>query len=137
MDNNFIVNLRAPSKCGKTTALKQLELLLTGSQSSEYDIKNVFFYRDVKIGISSRGDFGEWVNEDLNYFIEQRCDIIVCASRTKGAGSGAVYAACKNAEYTLITVGPVYSYHQNQIDLCKHNQAISLKELVDSLIDNQ
>lgn len=137
MDNRFIVNLRGRANCGKTTTLKQLYSLLTDKESSGAEIKEVFRYRDTKIGVFSCGDLGECVNKNMKDFIDQQCDIIVCASRTKGGSSDEVYTAKKSAGYNLITVGPVYSSNQNQMNLCKSNQANSLKNLIDSLIENQ
>lgn len=67
--------------------------MLTNKESSGAEIKEVFPYRDTKIGVFSCGDLGECVNKNMKDFIDQQCDIIVCASRTKGGSSDEVYTA--------------------------------------------
>jgi len=135
--NHFILNFRAGANYGKTTALKELGFLLSGKRTPEKEIWDTFTYRGAKIGIASQGDYFECIKWNLDKLIlEEHCDIVVCASRTKGAGSDYIFESANESGYNLITVGPICSYSQEFIELCKKQQALSLKALIDTLISD-
>ncbi len=132
--DKFMINLRGRAKAGKSTSLKQLGYLLTGEQCSDYEIKKVFDYRGVKVGIVSLGDTQKLLEPGLNELIDSQCDIIACASRTKGGPAKCVDAAAKKHGYTKINMGPIFSYKYKEI--CNNQLSMALKELIDRLIDN-
>lgn len=133
--DKFIINLKGRSKAGKSTTLKRLGHLLTGEQCPDYEIKRSFNYRRVKVGIVSLGDTQELLEPGLNELIDSQCDIIACASRTKGGSAKCVDSAAKKHGYAKINMGPIFSYKYRE--LCNDQLSRALKELIDRLIDNR
>lgn len=100
-------------KTGKSTAVKEVIRLLTDvyklhpepiyedDKFEETDVACVFTLNGVKIGIESCGDPGPRLPRTLEIFCEKECDIILCASRTKGELKDAIYDAKKDG-YTLL-----------------------------------
>lgn len=101
-------------KTGKSTAVKEVIRLLedvyklqgdliylSKDKFEKTDVACVFILNGVKIGIESCGDPGPRLPKTLKIFREKECDIILCASRTKGELKDAIYDV-KNDEYTLL-----------------------------------
>lgn len=61
-----------------------------------------------KIGIESLGDPGSEQPEWIDYLVENHCDVIVCACRTKGDTADTV-ANLVNYDYDTIWVSPFTS----------------------------
>lgn len=103
-----ILVLRGKSNIGKTTTIKKVYELLKEKypQSNineiiakrntlgeiEYDIKVIIIIDGIKIGIESQGDPGSRLEKSLKYFIDNKCDIILCAARTWGKTNNIIEA---------------------------------------------
>jgi cytidylate kinase len=48
------------------------------------DVKAIIQIGNVKIGVESQGDPGSRLGASLQEFIKEGCDIIICATRTRG-----------------------------------------------------
>lgn len=100
-------------KTGKSTAVKEVIRMLTDvyklhlepiyedENFEKTDVACVFILNGVKIGIESCGDPGPRLPKTLKIFREKGCDIILCASRTKGELKEAIYDV-KDDGYTLL-----------------------------------
>lgn len=79
--------------------------ILEGSDefSNEDDLKVLIYYRDVTIGLESRGDPNSRLVNSIDEFVNQYgCDIIICACRTKGRDVSIAKAMCRQAGYTFM-----------------------------------
>ncbi len=83
---------------GKTTTIKKVYEVLKRSHPNSVvreilnrkEITIIIIIDDVKIGIESQGDPNSRLEESLKTFVEAGCDIIICATRTKGMTVDAV-----------------------------------------------
>ncbi|MDR0442086.1 MAG: hypothetical protein LBH44_01605 [Treponema sp.] len=88
-----IIALYGRSGCGKTESIKNVFDLLKSKYPSA-NVKVIFTGKDIKaiitgingltIGIESEGDPGFRLEQSLKDFVKAKCDIIFCASRTRG-----------------------------------------------------
>ena len=93
-----IIVLRGVANVGKTTTLVKLFLRLIQHKCSieveifkpVRDIQVTVTAGNVKIGIGSSGDVAEQVKANLNIFAQSNCDIVFCATRTRGGTVDAV-----------------------------------------------
>lgn len=131
-----IINLRSWSRAGKTTAFKKLGFLLTGEQCPDNEIKEILTYRGIKVGIFSLGDYREAVEQRLEELIENQCEVIFCASRTKGGTAVYVDQAAAEHGYIEIIIGSIWSNNPDNREICNTQLSVTLKELLDKLIDN-
>ena len=86
-----IIALSGKAESGKTTTLNILINLLSIVSDSfeisrEYDSMATFTFNDTIISVCTPGDTGDILQENIDYFEEQKCDVCVSAIRTKGAG---------------------------------------------------
>ena len=51
----------------------------------KFDFEAVVLVGGYKVGLVNRGDTPKMLQSYLNKFVTMRCDVIVCAARTKGA----------------------------------------------------
>lgn len=95
-----VIALSGFEKTGKTSTIKKFYELLKlkypeikeiHSHIGGGDIQKILELNGVKIGIESQGDPDSRIFESLKMFSEkEKCDIIVCAIRTKGGTLNAV-----------------------------------------------
>ena len=93
-----IIALRGVANRGKSCTLKKVYHLLIEKYPDcniEYlkdrvDIRAVLTVNDVKIGLESQGDPGSRLFKSLKLFVTLECQIIICATRSRGATVDAV-----------------------------------------------
>ena len=92
------ISLRGTSKTGKSQTIRTFVELLTAKYPdaiSEHqhitktDISVVLTIHRLKIGVESRSDR---LIESLDLFVKSGCDVIICATRTKGRTNDAISA---------------------------------------------
>jgi len=92
------ISLRGTSKTGKSQTIRTFVELLTAKypdtiseheHRTKTDIRVVLTVNRLKIGVESRGDR---LSESLDLFVKSGCDVIICATRTKGRTNNAVSA---------------------------------------------
>ena len=84
-----IIALCGRSNTGKTNTLNYLIGLLDKSQEADItaltrDRRVVISYNNKKIAITTCGDNGEELKKNIKFFVENACDILVTATRSKG-----------------------------------------------------
>jgi len=143
----YTICVRGTSSTGKSTTVITAHHLLDNSISEqekhilpitqvEEDIKNeVLTYRGIKIGFRSFGDPGCWDEAIFMEMIEDGCEIIVCASRTKGGDRDNLVGFFDRNGYERIDVGTYENYNlYNELDLLSGK---ALVEIINYLIDNK
>lgn len=93
-----IIAIYGKANSGKTSTIKKISRLLCQEYhySSEKvedkgdDIYQVLTKDTFKIGIISQGDVGSWVEEYLAELTKRECNLIICATRTRGKTCEAV-----------------------------------------------
>lgn len=96
-----VIALQGKSNTGKTTTLKRMILTIIQNNIfdttlidnlakiikkcllSTGDVKCMFTYKNIKIGVTTRGDARRFLEYDFNEFFKG-CDIVVCAVHTSG-----------------------------------------------------
>ena len=122
---------------GKSKSLKKLVHLFTGEECTEQDLVRIFEYRGLQVGISSSGDDMECLKPGFDELVEAKCDIIVCACRTKGAAANYAYNTSRNMGYEVIWMGAAVDYGDSFRDICNNQIANAIKGIIDEIIDNQ
>ena len=102
------------SEIGKTPAIKTIwQNLKNGSNppldTSSDDICDIVYLDGHKIGIESQGDPDSKQKEWIDELIKEECEIIICASRTKGSTVEVVESRAKDYGYDLIWLSPLSS----------------------------
>ena len=122
---------------GKSTSLKKLVHLFTGEEYTEQDIVRIFEYRGLQVGISSSGDTPDCIRPGFDKMVEAKCDIIVCACRTKGAAAYYALDTSRENGYEVIWMGAAVNYGHSFHDICNNQIANAIKGIIDEIIDNQ
>lgn len=87
-----LIALWGASRTGKTATLKQVHKLLE-EKSTNYstevrrhgdDLRDIFTINRLKVGIETAGDPGSQLKQSLRLFEQNDCDLIICATRTRG-----------------------------------------------------
>ena len=114
-----IICIEGVSAVGKTCTVKNVRKLLnpkevkpeTGftveefkEESKDGDFYAILSHKETgkKIGLSSSGDPYSNQGEYLEYLAKESCDIILCASRTKGDTTSNVYEIAEMSDYEII-----------------------------------
>lgn len=91
------------AEMGKTSSLKYLaEEFGYEFTSKPWDIFHIIDYKGHLIGIASAGDPGSSQKDNIDKMIEAGCEVIVCASRTKGWTTDNVIKAARENGYRLL-----------------------------------
>ena len=129
-ENNLIYVLYGSSNTGKTASLrllaKKLEQITIPSITipNKDDFVVTFILKNKKIGIITGGDDRGAIESGLTQINNnRRCDIIFCASRTKGQTTDFLNETFKKEELRWITNMYVYGNNDEQAFLC--NQSVS------------
>jgi hypothetical protein len=87
-----VIAVYGASAVGKSTTIKKAYDLLKAKYKTAVideifvgvDIKVVLTINGKKIGIESQGDPGSRLEDSLSLFVNSGCQIIICATRTRG-----------------------------------------------------
>ena len=109
----LVIANRGVGGIGKSSAIKAVYKLLKdkGYNPDEEvwqgdDIKAIFKIDGVKIGISSQGDPGSCMKDNIKDFVKKGCEIIVTACRMKGDTYRKVYYELgEEQDYDIIWYG--------------------------------
>ena len=125
-----ILCLYGPANVGKTSSIRRVDEImhsygakLTKVLLDEYDICTEYLFRTHKVGILSLGDPDYEQSNYLNQLAADECEVIVCASRSKGATCDAVSQVVSKYNYELYWISPLYEYDN------KHPLAVDMHEL--------
>lgn len=139
-----ILALWHTEKKGKTETLRAVaEELLTRYPNNEIfcssyepnatgqDFKLVISVNGKKVGIVSKGDPETELKEKLTKFVQiHQCDVIICATRTKGQTFYAVDSVWSNEDYDIIWTS---TYQVDEEKLQKKANTIKAKHIIDLL----
>lgn len=146
---------------GKTTTLNMLTNLLSNN-SAKVDVQKHFIgsktedncyvvtYKEKKIGITTRGDTKEVLENDFkwleNYCDGKNCDLYICASRSKGSTVSFIKSIASEEDIFWISKITISQENKNgyvtplfieiQQDKANKKQAESLVEFIDEMIRN-
>ncbi|MBQ0088862.1 MAG: hypothetical protein KBT27_05990 [Prevotellaceae bacterium] len=138
-----IVN-RGCGGIGKSSAIKAVYQLLKdkGYNPDEEvwqggDIKAIFEIDGVKVGISSQGDPGSCMKDNIEDFVKMECEIIVTACRMKGDTYRKVYYELgEEQDYDIIWYGH-YVYQVLEAEEVQENFNKRYAEQVVKLIEER
>ena len=91
------------------------------------DIQRIYRIGNITIGIESQGDPNSRQKSSLTLFGKNNCDIIVCASRTKGDTVANVNNFCHRNGYDCFWISTMYStktYKQSGVAVNQRNGAV-------------
>ncbi|MDX4061695.1 hypothetical protein Q6A90_04875 [Aliarcobacter skirrowii] len=87
--------LQGKSGVGKTTTINKVYQLLRDTKGvksykvsfeilNKVDIRAILNINEILVGIECQGDPSSRLKDSLKLFIENKCKVIICASRTRG-----------------------------------------------------
>lgn len=146
-----IINVFGWASMGKSSSIRLLaEMLGADINGQNFDIKCTVDYKDRRIGIVSLGDPGYGQEKDIEKAIADGCEIIVCASRTKGETAHSVWGLAKQYGCNLIWTSVCWDDRQiaetnnvnNDVAAVRHSilnkvSAFDLLKLIDAIIENE
>lgn len=111
-----ILCLFGPANTGKTSTIRRVDEILQSYGAKlikvlfdENDIGKEYLFGAHKVGILSLGDPGSAQSEHLNQLAVDECEVIICASRSKGATCDAV-SKIASSNYERYWISPLYEY---------------------------
>jgi len=143
-----IITVFGWAEMGKTSALKYLAQEF-GKEFTDkpWDICHIIDYKDHLIGIASAGDPGSSQKANIDKMIESGCEVIVCASRTRGRTTDNVLIAAREKGYRLIWTSHYSIDRQSLLEMGLRNEDIAkqnvlfgkifaknIKNLIDSIL---
>lgn len=134
-----ILCLFGPANAGKTSTIRRVDEILQSYGAKlvkvlfeEYDFGKEYMFRGHKIGILSLGDPGSAQSEHLDHLAIDECDIIICASRSKGTTCDAV-SKVASSNYDRYWISPLYEYdrlHPLAVDMHELNANFLIKAII-------
>ena len=126
-----VIALVGKGGIGKTTTLNLLHNLINPDKpiTDGMDNRYSFTYNGKTISITTPGDGEEHIQDNIDYAQNNNCDILVTASRTRGAGKELLREQFK---HNLLCIEKNIDYQQR--DLVNKTQAADLQAIIDGLI---
>lgn len=126
-----VIVLNGVANTGKTTTLNLLNNLINPDNpiTDGKDHRRTFTYKGKTISITTPGDGKEHIHDNIDYAQNKNCDILVTASRTRGAGKDMLREQFK---HNLLCIEKNVDYQQR--DLVNEAQALDLQAIIDGLI---
>lgn len=138
-----IICLYGPANTGKTSSIRLVDEKLQSYGAKliknlleENDICKEYLFRNHKLGILSLGDPNSDQSDYLKQLANDDCEIIVCASRSKGTTCDAVSEISVKG-YVLYWISPLYEYdgtHPLTIDMHEVNAEFIIKSILTALL---
>lgn len=90
-----LIALYGIANSGKSTLLKEvIKHFKPNLEANKDDMEIIFEYKGYKIGIATGGDYQEYLEKNLRNFVNEKCDFLITACRTKGQTHTAIYNIC-------------------------------------------
>ena len=133
-----IIALYRRSETGKTSTLNLLIELLDKNKKIEKerlieDRRVSISYGSKKIAVTTWGDNGFELKENIKFFKEENCDILVTATRTRGETTKILTDYAKEIDTEIIWIEKNIS--KKMEDLINQSQAKDINAIIDTLID--
>jgi hypothetical protein len=137
---NTIFAIRGKSNIGKTTTIKIIYDLLKSKYPNAIieeliiavDIKVIITINNIKIGIESQGDPNGRLEKSLKYFVDSKCNIIVCGARTRGMTNDWIKKYSK--QFAIKWISKSISSNRNNEEIDNKNQANEIVKSIESLL---
>jgi len=136
--NKIVVANWGPANQGKTKTVKEIAKIILAkpgalcdpsSPDFSKDIQLVVTIKNIKIGIESQGDPDSRLFESLEKFLAEKCQIIICSTRSSGATVKAVEKLHSLHNYDNVWVT---NHRSNEKDQDKLNK-VSAEQIVHML----
>ena len=127
-----VIALFGKGGTGKTTTLNLLNDLINPDNpiTDGKDHRRSFTYKGKTISITTPGDGKGHIKDNIDYAQDENCDILVTASRTRGAGKELLREQFK---HNLLCIEKNVDYQQR--DLFNKAQALDLQAIIDEVIN--
>lgn len=131
-----ITALYGRSNTGKTTTLNYLigfldENLEIDDNSLTNNRKEVIYYKNKKIAVTTPGDNKSELKKNIEYFKNKDCDILVTATRTKGATREELKKYAQDIKTEIIWIKKEIS--ETSATLINKKQAKDIQAIIDKL----
>ena len=132
-----IIALYRRSETGKTSTLNLLIELLDKNKKIEKeclkeDRRVSISYGSKKIAVTTWGDNGFELKENIKFFEKENCDILVTATRTRGETTEILTDYAKEIDTEIIWIEKNIS--KKKKDLINQSQAKDINAIIDTLI---
>ena len=132
-----IIALYRRSETGKTSTLNLLIELLDKNKKIEKerlieDRRVSISYGSKKIAVTTWGDNGFELKENIKFFEKENCDILVTATRTRGETTEILTDYAKEIDTEIIWIEKNIS--KKMEDLINQSQAKDINAIIDTLI---
>lgn len=132
-----IIALYRCAKTGKTSTLNLLIELLDKNKEVEEarlteDRRVSIFYSNKKIAVTTWGDNGFELKENIKFFKKENCDILVTATRTRGETTEILNDYAKEINTEIIWIEKNISAKLEE--LINQSQAKDINAIIDFLI---
>lgn len=133
-----IICMQGKANIGKTHTLRKVYEKLNSHEKTILEQPNDDIYATIKmgdflIGIVTQGDPMSGLKERLNELMQKSCDIIVCASRSKGYTVEDVENSALQNGYSLIWSSPFVTEDKTLRETCQDYMAQSIINLINSI----
>lgn len=127
---------------GKTASLKEVynvvklkfpQITPNSPMIDNGDLKAIFTINNIKIGIETQGDPNSRIFSSIDDFVNQNCDIIICACRTSGETRKKVLSTQDNG-YRIIWASNYCCKDKNAFKTLNYLYAENIVEIVDRII---
>jgi len=127
-----VIVLSGIANTGKTTTLNLLNNLINPNKpiTDGNDHRRAFTYKGKTIFIATPGDDKAQIDENIKRARKENCDILVTASRTRGAGKELLREQFKDILFIEKNTAD-----QQEQDLVNKAQALDLQAIIDGLIN--
>ena len=132
-----IIALYRRSETGKTSTLNLLIELLDKNKKIEKerlieDRRVSISYGSKKIAVTTWGDNGFELKENIKFFEKENCDILVTATRTRGETTEILTDYAKEIDTEIIWIEKNIS--KKKKELINQSQAKDINAIIDTLI---
>lgn len=133
-----IICMQGKANIGKTHTLRKVYEKLNPHEKTILEQPNDDIYATIKmgdflIGIATQGDPMSGLKERLNELMQKSCDIIVCASRSKGYTVEDVENSALQNGYSLIWSSPFVTEDKTLRETCQDYMAQSIINLINGI----
>ena len=130
--------MQGKANIGKTHTLRKVYEKLNSHEKTILEQPNDDIYATIKmgdflIGIATQGDPMSGLKERLNELMQKSCDIIVCASRSKGYTVEDVENSALQNGYSLIWTSPFVTEDKTLRETCQDYMAQSIINLINGI----
>ncbi|MCD8290801.1 MAG: hypothetical protein LUC91_04790 [Prevotella sp.] len=138
MKNKVIIALCGAANRGKTITLLKLIDLLKGNQTSEKrgDRREVCEYKGKRIVVTTPGDSGDVMSDNIQFMRENAWDLAVTATRTRGATQDLLIEYAKQVDAEIRWIYKPWVAQENEEEENSQCAAKLLQE-IDGIIDEQ